>query len=95
MTQPYKTIETSEDVYNAILKSHSESKDYLVLFSNVLTQPTGRESSIVDARRYSWGFPDATVPLIEMLVIHNKINEDERSFTCAYYLCYPIEDNDS
>lgn len=91
MTQHYKTVKTSEEVFSAIEEYHLE---HLVQFVHDI-KSTGPESSVVWARRFSWGFPGATIPLIEMNIIRNREDEEVSRVTYTYYLCYPIEDNDS
>ncbi len=93
MTQDYKTVETSEEVFSAIEEYHLENLDRLKIRFVSDVKSTGPESSVVWVKRISRGFPGATIPLIEMDVICNRIDEDVTSVTYTYYLCYPIEDN--
>jgi len=96
MRQPYERVETSLDVYSAILENHKGSENYIILFSSSETaQCADMESSVVWARRISWGFPDAIVPLIETDIICHRADENTSRATHTYYLCYPIEDSNS
>jgi hypothetical protein len=94
MTQPYERVKTSADVFNAILENHKGSTDYIILFSSYgPTQSVDIKSSVVYTRRLSYGFPGATVPLIETDKIFHRPDKDTSRVTHIYYLCYPIEDN--
>jgi hypothetical protein len=82
MTQPYKTIETSSDVWFAIMKTYSD--DNLCLHATD-TRP---------GRAYTaWGFKGATAPLIEAISTWDPENHKDEIH--KYFLCYPIEDDDS
>jgi hypothetical protein len=82
MTQSYKTIETSFNVWFAIMKTHSD--DHLCLYA----------TATIPGRAYTaWGLKNSTIPLIEAISTWDP--EDHKDEIHKYFLCYPIEDNDS